>query len=428
MHARPPHKPAEGENVHLECIHCGLCLAACPTYHHLGNEADSPRGRLYLIRALQEGRVSAGSRMFQRHMQLCLECRACETACPSGVRFISIMNGARIEIRKHRGISGIGSLARRLMLEKVLPSRRILRLAFGALRFYQRCGLQRFLRSPGVVKRMPRRLAIMEALLPEIPRRFAHGVSDVASPEPGRRALLFEGCIMPELFGPIHEATMRVLARNGVSVAVPSRQACCGALQLHDGDVETARRLARSNIDAFEKAGQGEIIVNAAGCGAMLKEYGVLLADDPVYAQRAQTLSLRVRDVCEYLDAIGIDGDLKRLDRRVAVDDPCHLVHGQRIREAPRRLLREIPGLELVELNEADRCCGSAGIYNIMEPDMADRILDDKIANIVRTGASIVASGNPGCLLQIQAGLRAKKMDVRVAHPVEILDESYRKM
>jgi glycolate oxidase iron-sulfur subunit len=223
----------------------------------------------------------------------------------------------------------------------------------------------------------------------------------------------------------VHEATVRVLRRNGISVGLPSRQTCCGALHLHDGDLETARQLARKNIAAFEREGAETIVVNAAGCGVMLKEYGDLLASDPLYAQRALQFSRRVQDISEYLDAVGIDRNMERCDWKVAYDDPCHLLHGQGIKAAPRNLLRAIPGLQLIELRDADRCCGSAGIYNILQPEMSERILDEKIANIMLSGAQIVASGNPGCLLQIQAGLRARDLPVRTMHPIELLDQAY---
>jgi len=413
----------EREAAHLDCIHCGICLPACPTYQHLGLEPDSPRGRIYLIRAMKEGRVNPAGAPFIRHMQLCLECRACETACPSGVRFSAMMDEARVEIRKHRNAAGL--FLRRIVFRGILPRRRILHACFRLLRLYQRCGMRRLVRASGILRLLPRGLARMEALLPEVPEA-AHLAVPAAAQEGVRgRVSLFRGCIMPELFGPVHEATLRVLNRNGIAVEFPEKQTCCGALHLHDGDRESARQLARRNIAAFEKNGSDAVIVNAAGCGAMLREYDALLADDSAFASRARNFSLRVRDIAEYLDGIGIDPNMRRLQGRVTYDDACHLLHGQGIRDAPRRLLAAIPGLEVVELREADRCCGSAGIYNITQPKMADRILDDKIAGIIRTGASIVASGNPGCLLQIQAGLRAKNLATRVMHPIELLDLAY---
>jgi glycolate oxidase iron-sulfur subunit len=413
------------ETAHLDCIHCGICLSACPTYLQLGSEADSPRGRILLINAMQEGRVNAASANFRRHMQLCLECRACETACPSGVRFSTMMDIARIEIQKHSRPSAAVSIARWFVLQQVFLSRPLLRACFFLLRLYQGSGIRKLVQASGILRLFPRRLAQMEALLSDIPASAHYDLIEESAPAEANRALLFEGCIMPELFGPVHEATLRVLKYQGISVGLPARQACCGAVHLHAGDLETTRRLARRNIEAFGVEGDAPIIVNAAGCGAMLKEYHELLADDPAYAERAHAFSARVRDISEFLDAIGIDGAMERLDMKVTYDDPCHLLHAQGIKAAPRNLLRSIPGIQFVELRESDRCCGSAGIYNITQPEMAGRILDEKIANIIRSGAQVVASGNPGCLLQIRAGLRSKNLSMRVLHPIELLDQAY---
>ncbi|MBZ5500069.1 MAG: 4Fe-4S dicluster domain-containing protein [Acidobacteriia bacterium] len=426
MAAQAPAQSETRETAHLDCIHCGICLSACPTYLQLGGEADSPRGRIYLINAMQEGRIGAAGPRFQQHMLLCLECRACETACPSGVRFSAMMNEARAQIGKSRRLSAGAAFVRYLVLRKIFLSRRLMHFSFRMLRFYQRSGIRRLLRASRILRLFPGHLIQMEALLPEIPKSPRYPWSEGIVRTGRKRVLLFEGCIMPELFGPVHEATVRVLQHHGFSVALPARQACCGAVHLHEGDPETARQLARKNIAAFEKEEAAAIIVNAAGCGAMLKEYDELLAADPAYAGRARAFSRRVRDISEFLDAIGINRNMERLDLKVTYDDPCHLLHAQGIKAAPRNLLRSIPGLELVELRDADRCCGSAGIYNITHPEMSSRILDEKIANIIRSGAQVVASGNPGCLLQIQAGLRAKNLPTRVAHPIELIDQAYR--
>lgn len=425
MPAPAPVQPEIAETVHLDCIHCGICLSACPTYLHLSNEADSPRGRILLINAMQEGRLDTASANFQRHMQLCLECRACETACPSGVHFSSMMDAARIEIHKIQKPSAAAAFLRWLILQRIFPSRHLMHIGFRILRLYQRSGIRKLVRESGVLKLFPARLALMEALLPDIPRSSRYSSVLDSSTAGSGRVSLFEGCIMPELFGPVHEATIRVLRRQGLSVGMPRHQTCCGALHLHMGDLETTRRLARSNIEAFEKEGAGVIVVNAAGCGAILKEYGALLADDPAFAPRARAFSRRVRDISEFLDALGIERPMERVELKVTYDDPCHLLHGQGVKAAPRNLLRAIPGIQLVELRDADRCCGSAGIYNITQPEMAARILDEKIGNIIRSGAQVVASGNPGCLLQLRAGLRAKNLPTRVVHPIELLDQAY---
>jgi len=415
----------EHETPNLDCIHCGLCLSVCPTYLQLGSEVDSPRGRIYLMKAVDEGRISPSSPTFEKHMFLCLECRACETACPSGVNFSVMMNEARSAIRETRKPGAWEKLLRNFIFKTMLPGRRLLHVSFRLLRFYQRSGFQKLVRARGVLHLFPRKFRQMESLLPEVPPSPRYRLPEAASSSARRRVSLFEGCIMPELFGPVHEATVRVLERNEASVCSPSRQTCCGALHLHDGEQAMARELARRNIEAFEKDGADFVIVNAAGCGAMLKEYAHLLEEDPVFAERALAFSRRVKDISEYLDFIGLNQKLGRLDLKVTYDDPCHLLHGQGIKAAPRNLLKSIPGLQLVELRDADRCCGSAGIYNLTQPEMAARILDDKIGNLARTGAQVVASGNPGCLLQIAQGIRSRNLPMGTAHPVELLDRAY---
>lgn len=419
-------KTAERDSANLDCIHCGLCLSVCPTYLQLGSEVDSPRGRIYLIKALNEGRVQASSPTFEKHMHLCLECRACETACPSGVTFSIMMNDARAAIREADSRISLSRIFRRLVFRSLLPSRSLLRLNFALLRFYQRSGLRKLVRATRLLEVLSRRLAALEALLPDVPSPPRYELPERLAPGTVRAAALFEGCIMPELFGPVHEAAVRVLRRNDVSLCSPAKQTCCGALHLHDGEKPLALQLARRNIVAFENAGAECVVTTAAGCGAMLKEYGHLLADDPAYAQRAAAFSRKVRDIAEYLDSLGPRQGMGRLEATVAYDDPCHLLHGQGIKTAPRNLLKGIPGLRLVELRDADRCCGSAGIYNITHPEMSSRLLDEKISNIVRSGANTVATGNPGCMLQIQQGLRARNLRVRTVHPIELLDEAYR--
>jgi len=417
-------KPEAGN---LDCIHCGLCLAVCPTYLQLGNEADSPRGRIYLMDALKEGRVVPSSENFHKHMLLCLECRACETACPSGVRYSVMMNDARAAILDRRRFSAIERVVRRVVFDRVMSSRPLLRFGFAVLRLYQISGLQRMVRASGILRLFPSTLGTMESLLPVIPRRSAYSLPARITGNGRLTVAFFEGCIMPELFGPTHEATIRVLERNGVAICLPPRQTCCGALHIHEGELAKALDMARRNIDAFESDGADFIVTNAAGCGAMLKEYGQLLKNDPRYAGRASAFSHRVKDISEFLDMLEISGKMGRLELKVTYDDPCHLLHAQGIRSAPRNLLRRIPGVEFIEMPDSDRCCGSAGIYNIMQPGLAGRILADKISNIERTGARVVATGNPGCLLQIEAGLRARNLPVRVMHPVDLLDEAYRR-
>ncbi len=415
------------ENENLDCIHCGICLSVCPTYLLIGNEADSPRGRIYLMKAANEGRIRHDSGIFNRHMSLCLECRACETACPSGVQFSLMMNDARAAIRSCSNPSSREAFLRRLVFDFLLPNRRFVHWCFRFLRFYQFSGIRRLVRFTRLLRLLSKRLAILENLLPDVPKMPKYESLQPPSGGGKHRVALFEGCIMAELFGPVHEATVRVLVHNDIAVCSPPGQNCCGALHLHDGDVAGSLKLARENIEAFERDGSEFIVVNAAGCGAMLKEYGRLLRDDGRYDKRALSFSSRVRDITEFLDAIEIKKAMSPINLKVTYDDPCHLLHGQGIKTAPRRLLKSIPGISFVELRDADRCCGSAGIYNITQPETSARILDEKVANIILTGANIIASGNPGCLLQLRQGLQAKRLPIRAVHPIELLDQAYQK-
>jgi glycolate oxidase iron-sulfur subunit len=416
----------EQETARLECIHCGLCLSACPTYLQLGNEVDSPRGRIYLINAVTEGRIEPTSTSFEKHMHQCLECRACESACPSGVQFALMMNEARALIRSNKKPARWESLLRRLVFLDLLPHRRRLRLLFNLLRLYQKTGIQKLLRRSGLFRILPAKLGVMESLLPRVGARAPYSLPRTAAGNGSKSVSLFEGCVMPELFGAANQATVNVLEKNGVQVCSPPEQTCCGALHLHDGEIELARDLARRNIEAFERDGADCIVVNAAGCGAMLKEYGQLLREDREYAARARVFSGRVKDIAEFLDGMELNKNLSPLHMKVTYDDPCHLRHGQGIKDAPRNLLKSIPGIEWAELPEADRCCGSAGIYNITHPEISARVLDEKIDHILETGAEVVASGNPGCLLQIGQGLRARNAGIETVHPVELLDRAYR--
>ena len=414
--------PAEFQGLY-RCVHCGLCLQACPTYRELGVETDSPRGRLYLMRAMVEGRLEPGEGA-ALHMDRCLVCRACETACPSGVPFGQLMELTRDRLRQDLPRPPRAALPRALMLRHVFPYPARLKALGRLARLYQRSGLQRAVRASGL---LPRRLAQTEELMPVASAEaFAAPPGGwIRVPEAKYRIGLLSGCIMSIAFADVDRATVRVLGRNGCDVFVAPAQTCCGALHAHDGDRETARELARHNIDAFESEQLDAIVVNAAGCGAAMKDYGELLHDDSAYAESAAEFASRVKDVAELLDGIGINRDFGRLERRVTYQDACHLAHGQRIREAPRALLRAIPGLDLVEMRDADRCCGSAGIYNITQPELSRRFMAEKAQAAAETGADIVVSGNPGCIIQVQAGLRQRGSRIAVKHIVEILDEAY---
>jgi len=404
-----------------KCIQCGFCLQHCPTYRILGVETESPRGRIHLVEAAAQGRIPIDAR-FEEHMYVCLGCRACETACPSGVKFGTIIEAARAEI----GPTG-SPLARRLTLlalRHLMPFPGRLRLAAALLRFYQRSGLRSAAHALHLV---PRRLAEMETLLPPIPKHFFVPAQEVFPAIGQRRARvgLLSGCVMSVMFADLNEATIRVLRRNGCEVVVPQAQTCCGALNLHSGEREQARAMARRNIDTFLAAGVDAIVINAAGCGSASKEYDVLFRDDPIYGAKAAQFSQRCRDVSEFLAELGLVGRLGEVRARVTYQDPCHLAHGQGIRRQPRELLRRIPGVDLVEMGGSDRCCGSAGIYNLTQPEYSRIILDEKVAAIQATGADLVVAPNPGCMLQIAGGVRARGMRVHVHHLIDLLDRAY---
>jgi len=411
----------------LKCVHCGFCLPTCPTYAELGQEPDSPRGRIYLIKALADGRVALTDSAAE-HLSLCLGCRACESACPSGVPYGRLIEAGRAELEARRPGSVWRRLVRRAAFAGLLPRPALLRAVVTGFRLYQRSGLQRLVRASGVLRLLPASLAASEALLPTLPPAGRGGALPEVVPARGaRRARVgfLHGCVQDAVFRTHNEATLRCLARQGVEVAVPRAQGCCGALHAHAGEPETARALARATIAAFETAGVESIVVNAAGCGAHLKAYGHLLRDDPAWAGRAAAFARRVVDATEFLARAPLVGPLGPLPLRATYHDPCHLAHGQQVRAEPRALLRAVPGLELIELGEAEMCCGSAGLYNLTEPEMAHRLLERKLGHLEATGATTVVTANPGCILQIAAGLAARGRPVEVLHVVEVLDRAY---
>jgi glycolate oxidase iron-sulfur subunit len=395
------------------CVHCGFCLQACPTYITLDDENDSPRGRVLLMRALVEGDLALTDPAVHTHIDRCLGCRACETACPSGVPYGQLLEATRATLSKARPIP----LLARLILW-VFARPRVLSAALA-------CGrLLRVTRIPGLLAHLPGRLgfsmAMLAATTPSLARRE---YASMGAATRGRTAML-RGCVMDGLYGPTNEATTRTLTVNGYAMVDAAGQRCCGALHAHAGDLETARRLARENIAAFERSGAELIAVNAAGCGAIMKEYGHLLADDPAWASRAAIVAAKVRDVSELLAAAGpLPGGPLAL--RVTYDAPCHLLHAQRIVAPPLAVLAAIPELELVPLVDAEHCCGAAGIYNLIEPETSDAVLAPKLAHIRETKADWVVTGNPGCLMQIGAGLRRGGIRAQTVHPVDLLDASY---
>ncbi len=410
--------------IYLDCVHCGFCLPTCPTYLVLGNEMDSPRGRIWLIRSASEGKIEITDN-FVQHMNLCLLCRACETACPSGVKFGSLMEAARGQVDRHYQYSPAERRFRDLILHTFTDIRR-LRVMTSLLRFYQGSGLQKLVRSSGLPSLFGR-LGKMESLLPSI-RRLSTELPEVipAKGEKRGRVGLLTGCVQRFFFSQVNSATARVLSENGYEVVAPKDQECCGSLLVHEGEREQAKDFARKTIDIFERASVDFVVVNAAGCGSVMKEYWELLHTDPAYAQKAEAFSKKVRDVSQLLAQVPLNGRLHALPRTVTYHDACHLAHGQKVRQEPRKILKAIPGLQLVDLKESDFCCGSAGVYNLLHPELAQQFLDRKIERIKETGADVVVSGNPGCSLQIEKGLKERGLNIRVVHPVEILDWSYR--
>jgi glycolate oxidase iron-sulfur subunit len=414
----------EGVN---RCVHCGLCLPYCPTFSLLGTEMDSPRGRIFLVKSLAEGRIAL-SDSTRDHLDLCLGCRACETVCPAGVPYGQLIEAARAEIERVRPGGPLRRLFRWVNFGLLLGHPRMLRLAAAGLRFYQASGLQRLVRRSGLLRLLPGPLAEWEPLLPTLPPAADRAPLPERIPAEGERRAtvgLLAGCIQQVAFGPQNRATARVLARNGAEVVTPRAQGCCGALHAHAGEHAQALELARKTIAAFEAAGVGQVVVNTSGCGAHMKSYGTLLAGDPAWAERARRFAASVRDVSEYLAQAPLRGPLGRVERTVTYHDPCHVVHGQKIRKEPRALLAQVPGLRVVELHEADWCCGSAGTYNLTQPEMARRLQQRKVENIRATGADAVVTANPGCIIQIAQGLGDGKPGVDVLHIVEVLDRAY---
>jgi len=408
------------------CVHCGFCLQHCPTYVATGLETESPRGRLYLMRALHDGRITLKDNVLT-HFEQCLLCRNCESVCPSGVPYGRIMQAQRAAIQAERHPSVGERLLRWAVFRQLLPNAGRLRALGGLLRLYQRTGLRRLARLVGLRRALPSTLRVMDALLPE-GLGPAYPPLGLVAPAQGvrrGRVALLAGCVMPVFTPQTHQATVRVLTRNGYDVLVPEGQACCGALHTHSGERAGAQALARRNVDAFLAADADAVLVNAAGCGAELKEYGELLADDPTYAERAHAFAAKVADVTEFLARVGFQPPTAALPLRVTYQDSCHLAHGQRVTAAPRELLRSILGLTLVEMPHADRCCGSAGIYNIQHPELAGQVLDAKMREVTATGASVVATANPGCMMQLAQGMAACGVQGEAVHVVELLDRAY---
>ena len=400
-----------------QCIRCGMCLQACPTYLLTGLETESPRGRIHLMDALAKGRIEPTDNVTE-HLDRCLGCRACEAVCPSGVpygRLIELVRG-ELDARVPR------SRLRDLVLRTVVARPRVLEIVALVASLYERLGIRRLVHATGLLRSLPARLRRLEAMYPPLTRpRYR---APAAPPAPTQRVALLLGCVMRVAYGDVHTAAARVLTRLGVEVVDVPGQACCGALHAHVGDRDAARDLARRDIAAFERANVDAIVVDAAGCGAHMKHWADLLRDDPAWRDRAAAIAAKVRDVSEHVASLELPSRLGRLDMSVTYQDACHLAHAQGIRAQPRALLGRIEGLRLVELPQADVCCGSAGTYNVTQPEYADALQASKVVAALSTGSDALVSGNPGCMLQISSGLRARGSGMKVLHVMEVLDRA----
>jgi glycolate oxidase iron-sulfur subunit len=432
---------ASGRDLLDDCVHCGFCLPTCPTYLLWGQETDSPRGRIHLMKLRRDGRETA-SASFVQHIDTCLGCMACVTACPSGVQYDSLLEAARPQVEREAK-RGVGDRLFRRLIFATFPYPGRLRALTWPLGLYQKFGIQRLVQSTGLLALLPR-LQAMERLLPPITVGPAELPERIPAQGPQRkRVALLLGCVQRVFFSNVNEATARVLAAEGCEVIVPQAQACCGALAEHAGEEEDAMAAARKLIDAFEDSGADTIVINAAGCGSAMKRYGHLLRNDPAYAAKAKAFGAKCRDISEVLVDLEPRAPRGAVHLKAAYHDACHLQHAQGVRAQPRRLLQSVPGVEVREIPESEICCGSAGIYNLLEPEAAAQLRDRKVRNILGTDAEAIVSGNPGCLLQIATGLEAAgrrtslrqgyggppelpRRPMRIMHLVEVLDQSIR--
>jgi glycolate oxidase iron-sulfur subunit len=410
--------------LYQDCVHCGLCTASCPTYVETSDENDSPRGRIYLMRAVADGRLGL-SREVRHHLDLCLDCRACESACPSGVQYGKIIEPFKVAMQKSAPAAERTSLLQRLVLHHLFPHSGRVKLALLPARLLQKVGLLDRAEALGLTRLLPTTLRRLQAMLPPL-----HGsgsrLPEVLPPIGPKRArvALFLGCVADALFPETNAATARVLQQNGCEVVTPRGQVCCGAIHYHSGVEDAALDLARKNLAAINLDEFDAIIVNAAGCGAMLKDYGHLLQGPDHDAAKA--FAAKVKDVSEFLVTLGPIAPTHPLPMTVTYHDACHLCHGQQIRSQPRQLLGMIPGVKLVPLEESELCCGAAGTYNLTQPEMSERLGRRKMDNIAATGADAVVTGNVGCILQIARKVKERGSPMQVAHPIDLLDRAYR--
>ncbi|WP_425331161.1 (Fe-S)-binding protein [Jeotgalibacillus proteolyticus] len=416
------------ENKWADCTHCGMCLESCPTYELTGQEQHSPRGRVHLIKSVAEGKIAVNEQ-FMDPVYTCLDCRACTTACPANVDVGGLIEEARGQIRQSMPLTGAKGAVSKLFLNGIFPHQNRLNSLGGALKLYQKSGMQKVIRKSKLINVMPKHLVEMEAIMPKVhmpvKKKYKNESVIPAKGTPKGDVALLTGCVMDVMFSDINEATINVLTRNGSNVRIPQNQTCCGALHVHAGDRDSGRKLAKQNIKAFSDA--EKIIVNAAGCGCMMKEYAELFREvEPEWHDRAVAFSEKVEDVSKYLYDTGYEKPKASINKRITYHDACHLAHGQNVREEPRDILLKIPGVEMVHMPNADRCCGSAGIYNITNPEMAGEVLESKMKN-VPDDVDMISMGNPGCMLQMAMGVQKYGRNQKIVHTVQLLDWAYQK-
>ncbi len=419
---------APREEDMYKCVHCGFCLQACPTYLETGLETESPRGRIALMKAVNEGRIGITPDVY-RHWDLCIQCRACEVACPSGVPYGNLIEATMNQVERHRKTSLLTKIVGTAALNTVLPNQGHLDFLASGLRLYQQSGVQSAIRKTKILTVLAPSLAELEMSSPTVSKqRFrAQGQVVPAVGERRTKVAILSGCVMPLIHGPEMNAVVRVLTRNGCEVEVTKDQGCCGAMHGHVGDLNRARSLARQNIDAFEGRGVDAIVVASAGCGSRMKEYGHLLQGDTEYAERAERFSRNVKDVHEFLVDLPFIPPTGRIDKRVTYQDSCHLANPQRITNAPRTLLKSIPGVKFVEMEKSNVCCGAGGTYTITEREFSLRVLDSKMFAVESTEAEVLATANPGCVLQLQYGTKRSNLPIEVKYVTDLLDEAYRR-
>ncbi|VEF48610.1 glycolate oxidase iron-sulfur subunit [Bacillus freudenreichii] len=416
-------------NKWADCVHCGMCLESCPTYEITGQEQHSPRGRVHLIQSVAEGRLEVNEELINPVFE-CLDCRACTTACPADVNVGGLIEEARGQIRQAMPLTGWKSTVSKLFLEKLFPHPDRMNTLGSLLKFYQKSGVQTAVRKTGLINIMPDHLAEMEEIMPQVgkPVRKKYKNEKVIKAKGEKKAevAMLTGCVMDMMFSDVNDATINVLTRNGNNVTIPKNQTCCGALHVHAGDRDMGRKLAKQNIEAFKNA--DTVIVNAAGCGSMMKEYYELFRNDPdsEWREKAKGFSSKVVDIAKYLHDTGYEKPKASIETTITYHDACHLAHGQGVRQEPRDLLLDIPGVEMVHMPNADRCCGSAGIYNITNPEMADAVLESKMQNVPEE-VEMISMGNPGCMLQMALGVQRYGRNQKVVHTVQLLDWAYQK-